>query len=664
MTQSLKARAALVLVDLQNDFIERLSTGERRSVVAAAQRWLQWFRSEGLPVVHLHTEVVPDLSNALPRWREEKIRCCIEDTPGVESPNELAPESTELLVIKQGYSPAGRLATGLNSVNAEAVVVVGLFSHACVRDAAIELYESGYQVNLGWDAVASYQAHLHEAAHRFLTSRIGEVVEFSVWTSKAAQPDISGDKTLAGLRIGDSSHSVPSCTFTHLDPYTQRPIYRINFAEADTLASAMLQLQSRAVSWRSLAAKQRAEKITAFAGLLEENRDYLIELARCHLAKSEQDINEELVRTARHLRYNVQLASQLYQPINEALAVKYQPMGCVAVITPWNNPVALAVAKISSALVCGNSVVWKPAPEAAGIADFLYDLMLRAFGENLPVLLLQGDARVGDSLLRSGGVDAVTLTGSTLTGRRVKALCDASAIRLQAELGGNNGLIVMPDADFDRVTTELMQSCFSYSGQRCTAIRRIIVVGSEMSAFAAKFVAKTVAHTESSSDSQFALINSDSASRVAESVKHAIKSGVELLTGGEIVQNRQGQMVGYRPTVLHCDLAADELTRLPIYANESFAPVVVLTPAASLEEAIYKLNATDYGLIAAFEGGSVEEKQQFLDRAEAGMLRFSAAMRFSEEAPFGGVKSSAVGVPEHGRWGLEFYTSPQAIYLN
>ncbi len=275
--------------------------------------------------------------------------------------------------------------------------------------------------------------------------------------------------------------------------------------------------------------------------------------------------------------------------------------------------------------------------------------------------LVFGDGETARHLVTEPGIAAVSVTGSIPTGRTVAALCALSTRPLQAELGGNNAVIVLRDADVEAEADALARAAFSFAGQRCTAIRRFIVERSHMDVFLERFVAATRAlrlgdpldeRTEVGP-----LLSPERVAAVEAVVHEAVASGAELLTGGGAPAGL-GDGCWLEPAVLSA-VRPDSAVAL----EETFGPVAVVLPADDLDDAIALANAVPHGLVAGLLTRDRAARARFAESVEAGILKLARGpFSVHPDAPFGGWKASGIGPPEHGRWDAEFYSRPQAIY--
>jgi acyl-CoA reductase-like NAD-dependent aldehyde dehydrogenase len=259
-------------------------------------------------------------------------------------------------------------------------------------------------------------------------------------------------------------------------------------------------------------------------------------------------------------------------------------------------------------------------------------------------------------------VDAVAVTGSIATGRSIAAACARRGIPLQAELGGNNAAIVLPDADLADVVPALVRNAFAYSGQRCTAIRRFVVHRDILSEFERRAAAAVDALRigDAADDADLGPVISTAARvRIAEAVSKAVASGAAVVATAPLPPDLDPVHDAFAPATL---LRADDPT-LAIVQDETFGPVAVIQPADDLDEAIALANGVEQGLLMAACTGDPDALDRILRAARVGIVQVGGAiLPVHPDAPFGGWKASGIGPPEHGVWDAQFLTRPQAVY--
>ena len=368
----------------------------------------------------------------------------------------------------------------------------------------------------------------------------------------------------------------------------------------------------------------------------------------------------ETRRAATLVRNAVSMPAGGVEPAGPESAFRRVPVGVVAVVTPWNNPIAIPWGKIAPALALGNTVVWKPAPPGTRLALRTLALSREAGLPEGVLEIVAGDHRAAVALMSEAGVDAVSLSGSSLAGWTAQEICARRRIPLQAELGGNNAAVVWEGADLPRAAARVAHGAFAFAGQRCTANRRVIVESGLFEAFLEHLAAATAAlpwGDPSDPATQVGpLISGAARDRIAALVSRAAGAGARILAPHAAAPAGPG---AYYPPTIVIEPAHDS----EVVQEESFGPVLCVARARDFEEALDLVNGVRQGLVAALFAGPGRWRERFEESVRAGILKWGSSTADADaSAPFGGWKSSGVGPPEHGPGNLEFYTRLQAIY--
>jgi acyl-CoA reductase-like NAD-dependent aldehyde dehydrogenase/nicotinamidase-related amidase len=657
---------ALVLVDVQNDFLERPDLAPpRETLVAAAARLLAGARERGVPVVHVHTLVRSDGGDAMPHWARRGVRACRRGTAGALPPAELAPRAGEAVVEKRFYSPFGvpAMDEALRALGADTLIVAGLYLHGCVRAAILDGYERGYEILVDDEAVASTDPAHAELSRAYLVERAAAFLPTDAILARldaarggAAAAGGAGGGRGAGTRTGQR-------TYRHRNPARLDEILEeVPIGGADEVDAAVAAAEAARTAVERLPGARRRELLEAWARVIEARRDTFAERIAVEVGKPIADAREEVDRGLAHVRAAAGLAGEDgAERLGEGVSVRHRPHGVVGIVTPFNNPLAIPAAKIAAALAFGNAVVLKPALEAAATTRLLIETSRAAGLPAGAVATVHGDAGTARLLVRHPGVRAVSITGSIATGRSVHALCARDGKPLQAELGGNNAAIVLADADLEAEADALARAAYGFAGQRCTAIRRLIVVrpvlGELVAAFARAAAALSLGEPLASATAVGPLVSPRRRDRVRAAVAEAAAGGARaVLDGGVPAGFERGAWLA--PVLLD---AVDPGSR--VFREETFGPLAVVVPARDLEAAIVLANAVPHGLVAWLASRDPGAKRRFAAAVEAGILRIDRRAPFLHPAaPFGGWKASGVGPPEHGEWDRAFYARPQAVY--
>lgn len=640
----------LLLVDLQADFLAQPGLEPPApELVSRAAALLDAARDAGVPVLHVWTSIRSDGSNRLPHWKALDRRWCISGTPGHAPPEPLRPLPGEPVVHKSGFNSfrTGELDAALAQVGAETLLLAGIHLHACVRAAAVEALERGLTVLVAEDAVGS-----NDPAHAAVTRR---------WLAER------------GVRFGRSESLLreltgrPSPVWQHFSPRNARELlFEVPEADGREIDDAVTRAAEAQKPWRALPMGARAG---ALAGLAERLEALAGEAARqmaLEIGKPVSHGLEELRRASLNLRDVLERAARF--PVHNREpdgAVRRVPHGVVAVISPWNNPIAIPLGKMIPALAYGNAVVWKPAPAATRIAQRLVTL-LREVG--LPagaVQLLTGDAETARRIASHAGVDAVTFTGSGRAGAALEEICARRRIPFQAELGGNNAAIVWEGADARGAAERIARGAFGFAGQRCTANRRVIVPRPLCDAFRAALCAAAEKLVWDDPLNPSAEIGPVLTARKA--AEHEAWLTAAAADATATLQRLQAERArgdwrragAYAQPALVVCARADAL----LVQEETMSPLLVVQPAEDFEHALALCNGVPQGLAAALFGGDAPTRRRFLDGARAGILKLDQATAGASPClPFGGWKASGIGPPEHGDADALFFTRWQTVY--
>jgi acyl-CoA reductase-like NAD-dependent aldehyde dehydrogenase len=312
------------------------------------------------------------------------------------------------------------------------------------------------------------------------------------------------------------------------------------------------------------------------------------------------------------------------------------PCGVIAAISPFNFPLNLVVHKVGPALAAGNSVILKPASDTPLSALKLTQVLLEA---GLPAEAIQcvtgGGRDVGEAICRDGRVRKITFTGSRDVGERI---CQVAGLKkVTMELGSNSPVIVMPDADLEKVATAIASTGFANAGQVCISAQRIIslapIYGDVVDAVRAKVAAMKYGDPLDESVKMGPMVKESEAVRVDQWVKEAVASGARLVTGGE----RRGAL--YAPTIL-----ADVSPGMRISCDELFGPAVAMTPVKTIEEAIALANDSNYGLSASIFTQDLDAAMRYAREAESGNIHINWGPQWRMDLmPYGGLKDSGFG---------------------
>ena len=343
--------------------------------------------------------------------------------------------------------------------------------------------------------------------------------------------------------------------------------------------------------------------------------------------------------------------------------VRRDPVGVVAVVSPWNFPTATAVWKIAPALAFGNAIIWKPAnlvpASAVALAEIIASTDLPA---GLFNLVMGAGSSIGDALVTSAAIDAITFTGSVETGRRIAAGAIANMTRMQMEMGSKNALAVMDDADIDLAVARAVNGAYGGTGQKCTASSRIIVHDAVHDQFVDKMLAATnalqVGHALEEGTQIGPVVSDTQLAENLDYVALAKSEGGEILCGGERLS------LAHDGFYMAPCLVAGTQNDWRVNREEMFAPIACIMRAGSYDEALNIVNDTPFGLTAGIITKSLARASHFRRNADTGCVMVNLPTAGTDyHVPFGGRGDSSYGPREQGQYAVDFFTSVKTAYI-
>ena len=440
-------------------------------------------------------------------------------------------------------------------------------------------------------------------------------------------------------------------------------------APADVDA-AIATAESSARTWAAMPGPQRGALLFRFADLLDASKDELARIITLEQGKALGESVGEVGRAAAEARF---MAGEASRPIGltfpsekpgASCQTVAEPLGVVAAICPWNFPVVTPVRKIAPALAWGNTVVFKPATLTPWSGVYLTQLFERAGAPPGVVNLVTGSGSIaGEALIQDARVKGITFTGSTRVGTHVYETAARRLARVQLELGGKNPAVVADCDDHDDAAREIVAAAFLCSGQRCTAISRVIVLNAEADALIDRLlfhVGRIKVGDGLEAGTTMGPLVSDAQFRTVDGyVRRGVQAGGTLLSGGHpLVDDPQREGYYYAPTVF------DNVRRdSPLATDEIFGPVLPVLRVRDFDQAIAVANATRYGLAASLFTSRLSFVHEFTRRVEAGMIHVNHGTASQAHVPFGGVKESGQGAYSIGPSAREFYSNVKAVYV-
>ncbi|SDP87674.1 aldehyde dehydrogenase (NAD+) [Rhodoferax sp. OV413] len=342
--------------------------------------------------------------------------------------------------------------------------------------------------------------------------------------------------------------------------------------------------------------------------------------------------------------------------------VSREPVGVVGIIAPWNFPMAIPAWKIAPALAYGNSVIFKPAELVPACGWALAEIISRAALPAGVFNLVMGSGReVGQTLVDSPRVQAISFTGSVATGERILQTAAARRAKVQLEMGGKNPLVVLADADLEQAVDCALQGAYFSTGQRCTASSRLIIEAGVHDAFVARLrqrmASLKVGHAVDRDTQIGPVVDQSQLDENLAWIATAKAEGAEHVVGGELLK---------RPTPGHYMSPALFLAKPEhrVAREEVFGPIACVLRADNYEHALALANDTPFGLCAGICTTSLKHAMHFKRHAEVGMTMVNLPTAGVDyHVPFGGRKGSSYGPREQGRYAAEFYTTVKTGYM-
>jgi len=472
---------------------------------------------------------------------------------------------------------------------------------------------------------------------------------------------------------GQWSDSVSGETYTITNPaHKSQVLGRFQRSNNEDAVRAIESARNALDGWASTPAPQRAAILFKALQLMEARGDELARSITIEEGKPIGDAMGEVKRSMNITEYAAGEGRRMFgntTPSELPNTVAYtsrRPLGVVGIITPWNFPLAIPAWKIAPALICGNTLVFKPASATPMTAVALTKIFEDAGLPPGVLNLVTGPGgSVGNTIVDHPDVSGVSFTGSTEVGTALYTRATQTLKKVQAEMGGKNAVIVLEDADMDSALGGIVQGAFGSTGQRCTATSRVVVQESVYDAFMTELIERTSKLTVGdgldpamdiaplSSQSQF--------NTVMEYIGIGAEEGATIAYGGN--PRTEGDLdEGYyvEPTIF-----TNVDTNMRIAQEEIFGPVLTVFKAADLEEAVSITNNVKFGLSSSIYTMDIPQAFRYIDTVETGIVHVNSPTLGGEvHLPFGGMKESGVGTREQGTEAINFFTEPVTVYID
>ncbi len=474
---------------------------------------------------------------------------------------------------------------------------------------------------------------------------------------------------LSHLIAGNTHKSHGTATHERHNPSDRRELLHLAaIGDAADVAAAVDAATNAFAAWRRTTGPARAELLHKWGEAIAARHEELAQAIAREVGKPIGEARGEVSRAVVICRY---YAGEAVRDIGAVIPAQagdtmqytlHDPVGPVALITPWNFPAAIPLWKAAPALAFGNTVVLKPSEHASGIATMLAECAVNAGLPPGTFNVVLGDGGTGAALVEHPGIRAISFTGSGAVGARIQAGAAARNIRCQAEMGGKNVVIVTARGNLERAAQLTAAGAFRYAGQKCTATSRVIVESGVMEPF--------LSHLDAAMKQLSLGPVTEPDAAIGPLITEAARQRVESAIGAAGLTPALRSAIPDGPEWAHGNWIAPQLFRLddatnPLAREELFGPVLVALEARDLPHAIALANDSRYGLSASCFTSDLHEAWQYIREIEVGLVRVNGdTTGVDPHAPFGGVKGSSSGSREQGPAAREFYTEIRTVQIH
>ncbi len=445
------------------------------------------------------------------------------------------------------------------------------------------------------------------------------------------------------------------------DVFAQAPL-----SDAQDVQAAISACEQAEEKWAQTPAPARGKILYRLADLLEEEAEDLAGILTREEGKTLTEARGEVLYSATECRY---MASEAYrltgttypsETVGGMVCRVHVPLGTIAAINPWNYPVVTPIRKIAPALACGDTVLFKPAQNTPGTAVRLMELFQKAGVPNGVVNLICGSGSIiGDLICDAPAVKGISFTGSTAVGRRIAARAGQRMAKIQLEMGGKNPAIVWNPKDMEDCADQIAKSAFGGTGQKCTAISKVIVKREQAQELTDLLIGHAKKMVIGNGMQRGVTLAPLSTKQQYENVKAYMALAADTATvvyGGKALDNMNGYYV--MPTIV---TGVDGEHRLA--KEEIFGPFLIIIPVSSYEEAIYVANNVEYGLASSVFTSEAALVKEYVTKIKSGMAHVNEQTTVIGSVPFGGMKNSGFGAFSNGDTAKDFYMQDKVIYF-
>ncbi len=506
--------------------------------------------------------------------------------------------------------------------------------------------------------------------------REGEIATGTVRDMSLSIPEVDADSTLGTIRSyvdGRRVEATSGETFTTVYPATNRVIADVEQAGEAEIDAAVAAARRGFGIWSRTPALERSRILHRAVAIIREHNDALARLDTLDTGKPvAETTTEDVVTGADVIEFYAGVTptiggDTLDFPSADGAGgfarMVRQPLGVCVGIGAWNYPIQIAMWKSAVALACGNAMIFKPAELTPVSAGVLAEIYTEAGVPDGVFNVVQGDARVGQALVRHPGVDKVSLTGEVTTGMAVMADAASTLKKVTLELGGKSPIVVLDDADVDSALNAAMTNNYYSSGQVCSNGTRVFVQRGVYDEFVAavprRLAAIVVGDPFDPATQMGPLVSAEHHAKVMHYLRSALASPARHLGGGEVPTDPMLTEGNFVSPAAFAD-CTDEMT---FVTDEVFGPLMSILPFDDVDEVVERANDTSYGLSAAVFSRDFARANLVAQSLDAGTVWINDYGTLPASVPFGGVKHSGIG-RENGLAAIEHYTQVKMIYSN
>lgn len=449
--------------------------------------------------------------------------------------------------------------------------------------------------------------------------------------------------------------------FKSVNPFTNKVIESYETIDQKAVAKKIKKASDAFKNWRETSFAHRADLMQNLAQKLLSAKPELAKLITLEMGKIIKESEAEIEKSANCCRYYAENAESFLKNENMPSSakksyVRFDPVGAILAIMPWNFPVWQAIRFAAPYIMAGNVVLLKHAPNVCGVALEMEKIFLNA---GFPAGVFQTlivEVDMVPEIIDDPVIQGVTLTGSEFAGSQVAAVAGKSIKKSVLELGGSDAFIVCEDADISKAVKSGWQSRMQNAGQSCIAAKRFILIGSAYDAFVEGFIAEAkkvkLGNPLESNVTMGPMARIDLAEKLEKQLKESVAKGAKIISGGK----RSNCL--FEPTIM-----VNVKKEMPAFMEETFGPMANILKAKNLDEAIALANSSPYGLGASLWTKNIEMAQMAAGKIEAGCVFINALVKSDPRYPFGGIKKSGYG-RELSYFGIREFINVKTVFVN